>query len=374
MATVRRLPNGRWQARYRDPTGAQRGKSFAKKADAQRYAAMVETDKHRGSWVDPRLAATRFGDWATAHMGGKDLRASTRARDESYLRNHVLPRFGQVPVGRITHLDVQQWVRDLSESGLAPATVRGCFRLVSGVLSAAVVARLIPETPCRGISLPRKIHKEQRFLTEDEVESLVAVTPDHYQCLVHAAAYLGCRWGELAGLQRSNVNILKKVISIRGTLEEVNGKTAYMPETKTTSSRRDISIPGFLVEKLAAQMADARSDFVFTNARGGVLRRSGFRQRVWLPAVQRAGLEPLRFHDLRHTCVAILIANDTEAYDITRQLGHASIDTTYNLYGHLLPRRRQELADRMDAAYREAVARRKDPIILEHRKDQGASE
>src|SRR5688572_29747758 len=102
MCSVRRLSNGSYQARYRDPSGKQRGKSFRRKADALRFLAGVETDKGRGQWIDPRHSATSFGAWAEQWMAARlHLRPSSRNRDETYLRLHVLPRFEGQALGRI---------------------------------------------------------------------------------------------------------------------------------------------------------------------------------------------------------------------------------------------------------------------------------
>ena len=158
----------------------------------------METDKRRGAWTDPRHAAVPFEDWAWQHFESKhNLRPSTRATDRSFLTNHVLPQFSHSAIGRISPVDVQRWINDLVDQGLAPKTVRHCYRVFAGIMTAAVTARLIPETPCRAIALPHIPRTEQRFLTPDEVEALVASVGPWHAPLVFSAAYLGCRWGSL---------------------------------------------------------------------------------------------------------------------------------------------------------------------------------
>jgi integrase len=357
---VRLTPSGKWQARYYDPSGRLRGKTFDRKTDARAFVAAVKTDMRRGTWIEPSRTTMPFEDWAGQWWDGKlNLRRSTQATDEGCLRNHILPVFGGTPVGRITRADVQAWVRQMSEAGVGPDTVRRSSRILKAILGEAVEARMIPESPCRRISLPRPAHREQRYLTAEEVERLVAATDERYRALVSSAAYLGCRWGELAGLRRENLDLLRRQLRIVGTLEEVGGQPMrYMEETKTRTSRRALSLPGFLVELLAEHLAEAPAgEFVFVGPHGTWLRRSVFRRSWFKPALEAAGLdEDLRFHDLRHTAAGLLIAQGAHPKEIQSRLGHASITTTLNVYGHLWPSLGAQLDEKIDAVHRQAKA------------------
>ena len=117
MASIRRHPNAptRWQVRYRDPTGRQRTKSFARKADAEKWAVMIEAGKLQGDWLDPHLGKTTVREWSERWFATTvHLKPKTRAGYESLLRLHVLPAFGALPLNRIQPLDVRQWVAKLS--------------------------------------------------------------------------------------------------------------------------------------------------------------------------------------------------------------------------------------------------------------------
>lgn len=359
MGSLRRLPSGRWQARYRDPSGAQRGKSFARKSDAQKFLARVEVQKERGDWVDPRYARVAVDSWIVEHQASKlNLRAATRHRDDSCMRNHVLPAFAGRPLGQIRRTDVQRWVESLVAQGLAPKTVRECYRIFSGAMGAAVASRMIANSPCVQISLPRAVIAEQRFLSPEEVERLSSAVGERYSALIYSAVYLGCRWGELVGLKREHLNLLRREVRVVGVLEEIAGRRRYVEETKTASSRRTLRIPPFLVTLLGQHLSrSAPSEFVFCGANGGTLSRTRFRKRVWGPAVSRAGLEPLRFHDLRHTCASLLIANGAHVKEIQARLGHTSVTTTLDRYGHLLPSLDEQLAERLEDTYQTARAK-----------------
>ena len=127
-----------WIARYYPPGGDERSKSFRRKVDAEQWLASQQADRLRGEWTDPRLARTTFGEWVPTYMAARvHLAPSTRATEESLMRNHVLPAFGERPLGSVTRTDVQAFVSELQSSGLAASTVRQCYLLVRGVFLSA---------------------------------------------------------------------------------------------------------------------------------------------------------------------------------------------------------------------------------------------
>lgn len=357
MGSIRKRPSGSYEALYRDPAGRLRSKSFRTKAESKAFLASIETDQRRGEWTDPRHSQIPFSSWAREHLASRlHLRAATRARDKSLLETHLIPHFGEVGIGRLSPLDVQSWVTDLQEAGLSPRTVREAYRVFNGIMAAAVTARLIPDSPCRGIALPRPAHEEQRFLSAEEASRLADAIDPLYRSLILSAVYLGCRWGELVGLKRANLNVLRRELKIVGTLEEVAGKLRYVEETKTGASRRTLSMPSFLAQSLGEHLGFVPdSEFVFAGRDGAPLRRGNFRKRHWLPAVRDAALEPLRFHDLRHTCAALLIANGAHVKEIQTRLGHASITTTMNIYGHLLPNLDERTTSALERTYLDSL-------------------
>jgi integrase len=306
----------------------------------------------RGDWVDPRLARTTFAAWVPRWETSRtNLASSTLAMSESILANHVLPYFGEWPLGSVTPAEVQGFVAHLEAKGLSASTTRQCYLIAAGVFNSAVSADLIVRTPARGITLPRLPDREMRFLTADEVETLAAAA-DRYRVLVLSAAYTGCRFGELAGLRISRLDLLRRRLTVAETLSEVrNQRTLKAP--KTAASRRLIALPRFLTRLLAEHLAavpPGNDGFVFQAPQGGPLSRSNFRRRIWLPALRSSVGEPMRFHDLRHTHVALLIAQGEHPKTIQARLGHASIATTLDIYGHLFDGLDEAAADRLDTA------------------------
>ena len=259
-----------------------------------------------------------------------------------------MPTFAEFELRRITPSDIQAWVSNLVGAGYAAETVKKAHALLRMILTAAVDSGLLTRSPARGVKLPRIERREMRFLTPSELSELLEAVQDRYRLLVKTAAYTGLRFGELARLRHSDLEPLRRSITVRRGLVEVSGRL-HVEEPKTPAARRTVAIPAWLGEELAFHLAGTEALYVFTAPRGGPLRRSGFRDRVWVPATVWAGLGGLRFHDLRHTHAAILIAEGVHPKVIQARLGHASISTTLDRYGHLM--------DGLDEAAAEALPR-----------------
>jgi integrase len=356
MAWPRKLPSGKWQGQYRDPTGQIRSAgTFLRRSDALAAANEQHRRIRRGEWADPALGRTTLAEFADRIMSSRrDLRPASKARDESYLRNHVTPVFGAMSLVRIQRRDIERWIASLADDkGLAPKTVRECHRILGGILAEAVDYNLIPDNPCRpgrhAKYLPRIEAKERRYLTPAEVDALAEAMDDRYSTLVYVGAYLGLRWGELAGLKRPHLNLFRRQMKIVGSLERVDNTYRYVEETKTVNSRRTIPVPTFLVDMLTQHLKDGPdSEYVFPAPKGGFMRYHGWRRRFWNRAVDRAGTEHCTPHALRHTAAAIMIDQEANPVAVQRRLGHKDIRTTLQLYGHLFPEQDDLLTSRLN--------------------------
>jgi integrase len=157
-------------------------------------------------------------------------------------------------------------------------------------------------------------------------------------------------------LRVRHLNLLRGRCEVGESATEVDGRLVWGP-TKTYA-RRTVHLPRFLCDQLAAYLAErphGPDDLVFTAPQGGPLREQKFVAGIFKPAAARAGLpHRLRFHDLRHTCASLLIAQGASIKAVQAQLGHASATVTLDRYGHLFPDELQQLADRLQDAYAEA--------------------
>jgi integrase len=368
FGTVRKLPSGRWQARWRDASNdlLAAPQTFATKSDASRWLAETEADIARGQWIDPRRSSMTFSDFAdewwraTTH-----LRLSTRTSYEYLLRSYLRPGFGSVPLSRITPLNVQAWRADLMTSGLAPNTVAKAYRLLARILRAAVNADYLAKSPCilRGASADEI--PEMRFATAQQVEALANVVPDRDRALIYVAAYSSLRFGELAGLRRRDVNPLLRTVAVVQQITEVRGQVIVGPP-KTASSRRTVQLPDFvaaILEEHLVRFSDESVDgLVFPSADGGPLRRSNFRSRVWLPATKACGVPGLRFHDLRHTGSTLAAASGAPLKALMQRMGHTTVGAALR-YQHVIDGQQQAIADYLDNLARVAATPVESPLL-----------
>jgi len=167
---------------------------------------------------------------------------------------------------------------------------------------------------------------------------LADATRLRYRALVLVGAYGGLRIGELAGLRRSRVDLLRGTVEVAEIVTEVGGRLRVGPP-KTRASRRTAGLRRTVVAELAAHLAAPaeRDALVFTAPKGGPLRVIAFRARIWRPATRTAGLDGLRIHDLRHTAVALWIAAAANPKEVAARAGHTSVSFTLDRYGHLYP-------------------------------------
>lgn len=368
MAHIQKRGAGRWRTRYRGLDGRERSRTFRRRVDAQRFLATVEADKLRGLWVDPSLSKTRFGDYAVEWLASvTHVRPGTRVNIEGRLRNHILPMFETMALGSIRPDQIRNWIAELSAKGLAAGTVASIYRTLSKILKTAEIDGFITRSPCVGIDLPREQPRDEMcFLSHEQVALLADAIEDRYKVLIYTAAYTGLRWGELAALKVKRVNPLRGTIDVVESLSEVNGHLHCGP-TKTGATRR-VSLPRFLAQMLQdhLEMYPSPRGYVFTSPEAGPLRRNFYR-RHYKPALRRAGLpDRVRFHDLRHTCVALLIAQGAHPKEIQERLGHSTVRLTFDRYGHLFPILDERLREGLEAGFRQAIRESK---RVQHRSD-----
>jgi integrase len=342
----------RYVARYRDPSGKQRNKTFTRKVDAERYLTSVESAKLSGQYVDPARSRVTVGSWADLWLDAQtDLAQKTRERYEGILSRHIRPRWGSVPLASVTHAEVQRW---LSRLELAPASVRKTHRVLSMALAYAVKDGRLAVNPAAGVSLPRVQQTERRFLTHRQVHDLAEECGEPYRLVVLFLAYTGMRWGEMAALRVRRVDFLRRRVLVAESVTPVRGVMTFGP-TKG-HERREVPLPRFLVDDLARHVAGRKSDdLVFTGQRGAVMRSGTFRRAALSGAAEALGIPGFHPHALRHTAASLAIASGADVKVVQQMLGHKSATMTLDQYGHLFGDRLDVVADAMDTARADAL-------------------
>jgi integrase len=330
---LRQLPSGRWNVEVK-----RRGQKFTTtrttKASARQWGLELEDRLDRGLTYDPRDGRRTVKAWAGEWWAARVAEPTTLASDDVRLRTHVLPRWEDEPLERITNMAVQGWVRQL-EKQMSPASVAKCYYLLSSILGAAVRDRLLLANPCDGVRLPATSKGREVYLSRLQVDTICEGCKRPEDVLViRLLAHSGLRWSELAGLRTTSLDLLRKQLHIR----QVTTRCGDKDYPKSAAGRRTVPLSSALVDELAAHLVGVeRGRRVFVGARGAPLSNVNFRHRVWIPAVEAAGIDPRpTLHDLRHTAASWLVQSGVPLYDVMRFLGHESITTTMR-YSHLEP-------------------------------------
>jgi integrase len=188
---------------------------------------------------------------------------------------------------------------------------------------------------------------DRRYLDHGELAAL-AEGCGRYSTLVLVLGYCGLRWGEATALRVKNVNPMRGRIRIVEAVVEVYGKPVF--GAPKTHQHRDVVVPGFLRDALAAELAGKGPDALVFDDDGDVLRNHRFRWRHFNRAATAAGLDGLVPHELRHTAASLAIAAGASVKGVQAMLGHSTATLTLDLYGHLYPDEQDAVADRLDAA------------------------
>ena len=361
MAHIEKRGPRRYRARYRAPNGVERSRTFERRVDAERWLDRLRGDLARGWYVDPEAGRRLFRDYAASWRETQLHRDLTKAQLDSLIPRHVLPFFGDRPLGSVRPSEVQGWVKDRAEV-LGPTSVEMAYRVVASVFRAAVADRLIPASPCLGIKRPSRVRhqlEEDEILTTEQVLDLAAAVPDRYRALVVVGAGAGLRNGEALGLTEARVEFLRRQLRIEEQLITAPGKEPYLGPPKTQASQRTIPVPNVVTEALASHRERFQPGpwgLVFTSELGAPIRRQNF-GRMWRGAVARAGLPTgTRFHDLRHYYASLLIRYGESVKVVQSRLGHASATETLDTYSHLWPDSEERTRQAVQEALRDPLA------------------
>ena len=363
--SLTRLPDGRWQARV--DLGIVDGKRLRKayfgktrtEAVGKLRAALAE--QARG--VPLVAERQRLGPFLTQWLedtAKPSVRPSTYRSYASYVHGHLVPGLGHVALAKLSPQDVQAFLNRKLAAGLAPRTVQLLRAILRRALGHALRWGLVARNVAALVEPPRAPSQEIQPLTPDQVHTLLAgMRGDRLEALYALAVATGLRQGELFGLRWADIDLERGQLSVHQALQRINGQL-LMVEPKTKRARRTIVLPRLaqaalhghrgrqLAERLQAGGAWPETGLVFTTRRGTPLDASNVTH-AFQRVLQRCGLPRQRFHDLRHCCASLMLAQGLTLKDVMDTLGHSQVSLAANLYGHLYHEQRQEIAQRMDA-------------------------
>jgi integrase len=364
----RTLPSGKevWRARVSLPGRKETSRQFETKRQAADWYSRQQIDLSDGSFADPARGRTVVHEWADRMLDASPhLKEKTLVGYETNLRLHILPSIGDLQIGQLDKSAVKTLIGGLTADGKGAGTVRNIKNTLSGLCEFAVDAGAIKVNPCKGVKTPKPPANEMQFLTAPQVATLADSIDPRWRTLIIFAAYAGLRAGEISALRVGRLDLMRGKVNVVESASEVRGKLIN-GQTKTYENRT-VSLPPFLRDMLAEHIADRASDpaaFVFQSPQGSQIRHSAWRRRFFVPATREAGLDSFRFHDLRHTCAALLIALGAHPRAIMERLGHSSITVCLDRYGHLFPSLDEALTEGLNSTWLDL-----DPGIIRARPD-----
>nr|WP_246422433.1 site-specific integrase [Nocardiopsis mwathae] len=356
--------------RYYDPAGKLKSAgTYKKKPDAEKRQTEIEASLHEGTYRNPADGKVTFGEIAEKWLASRtDVKPATWWKYRSLLDNHILDRWGDLPLTAIHTEDIAVWIAELQKprdeggSNLGASQTCHAHAVLSMVLGWCVPRR-IALNPARGVTLPKPTEAEHVYLSYEQVEKLAdaaanlrtkynqtSAASSANRVLILLLAYTGLRWSEAAALRVGKVDLEKRRIRVSVTFSDVKGE--LIEQLPKTGERRTVPIPAFLVAELKPLVDGRDADaYVFTTKRGAPLRIHNWRNREFSKARKSAGLDGMGLtpHKLRHTAASLAIAAGADVKVVQQMLGHATATMTLDTYGHLFPDRLDEVADAMDA-------------------------
>jgi integrase len=345
---------GRYVIDYYDNQGRRRRKTLKKgttKARAKELLREIEDRLSKGTYIPDKKIPT-FAEVAQDWLEYKkpNLRASTWSVYEGHTRNHF-HELDTIKVNRITTTDIEKFVTARQKQGMHIITLRRILTSLGQIMTYAVRHKYISYNPVRDIERPKSQGKEKkqtiRILNPAEINALLEAEQNlKYKTFFMLAIMSGARQGEIFGLKWSDVDWKSSQIHIQRTY---NHGSLY--DTKTETSNRKIDLGPVMMTalkkwKLACPISDL--DLIFPDKVGDPINHNNMRYRYFEPALKKAGLGKVRFHDLRHTYASLLIEQGENIKYIQTQLGHSNPTVTLNVYAHLMRPYNQESARRLE--------------------------
>ena len=364
---IRKRKDGRWEGRYTAGHDPETGKAIYKNVLAKTQkeckeklaAALEQAGKVDASKTDQFTV----GQWAETwfeNYARPSIRETTAAYYKNYIDKHIVPNIGKIKLNKLTTLDIQKFynkakikgrvkryegMKDLS---LSNKTIRGLHAMLRQCLDQAVQERLIPYNPAAGCKLPPKEKKEMHTLPADKISAYLAAADEHGVLpMFYLELTSGLRRGELLALLWTDLDIEKHTIAVNKSVRCRQGELK-VSTPKTRHSIRTVVVPQQAVD-LLIQEHNLHPDnpYMFPSPVTGTMYHPDAAGRIHRKLLKEAGIEPVRFHDLRHTFATLALQNGVDIKTLSGMLGHYSSGFTLDTYTHITDKMQQEAAEKV---------------------------
>lgn len=354
FGAVRKLPSGRYQASYLDPAGKRVNapETFTAKIDADAWLSVQRAALETGTWRG-RDNRTTVGEYTEQWLATHHVRGRSTAKYRSTYQRWIRPTFGTMALSDVTPAMVRKWVATFPDS--KPAARANGYRVLAQIFRAAVDDGIISESPVRvkGASVYTP-QREGRALAVSEVLAIRDRMPEDRRLAVPLAAFCALRPGEVLGLRRRDVDTRARLLNLRETASARHAGGARIGPVKTPASARQVHYPDELhaaiLEHLREYAAPGSMGHLFPSPRhpDEPLSYGGFAY-TFKTAMEAAGFEDVRPHDLRHTGATLAAGTGATTRELMARLGHTNPSTAMR-YQHAVRERDKSIADALGAA------------------------
>ena len=353
---------GKWEFDYKDLKGKRKiKKGFKTKVEAEKAQAKIYEDLNKGlNPVDTKVTLKEAGELYMRLHVSTNCKPSTIATNRGYLDNHIYPFFGDMKLCEITSILVKEFRKAMLDKGRKNSTVNKYMVFLGSIFNFMIDNDVPVRNPLARIkNLKVAQNKKIRALSTVEVQALLSktkvISPDFYP-LLFTAIFTGMRKGEILALTWDSINWITQKITVD------KNYTHGGLGTPKTGKIRVIDMSNELAKVLKEwRLACPHSELnlVFPNSNGNHQSADNLAKRRFLPALNRAGIDKIRFHDLRHTYASLLLANGAPMKYVQHQLGHSSITMTMDLYTHLLPEVNDKCVNLLNSIVNQTIEQQK---------------
>ena len=372
---IRKRKDGRWEGRYTAGHDPETGKAIYKnvlgrtqtEVKVKLKAAIQEAQtldlSKAGKYTVGEWMEVWFEDYAKIKV-----RPSSHQTYRGYIDNHIRPNIGDIPLEKLTALDIQKLCKKLltkgrvdrleakgQPKGLSAKTVRNIHQILSSALKLAQEQRIILANPAERCALPKVEHREMKTLPVEQLQSFLREARESGVFeLYYLELATGLRRGELLGLKWEDIDLQKGDLRVKRQISRINGEVVEAP-LKTKNAYRTLPLAEDTVDILKEQRKKVGSSpWVFPSPNGGPISPDSVLHMLHR-VLKRAGLPRVRFHDLRHTFATLALQNGVDIKTVSGMLGHFSAGFTLDTYAHVTSAAQRQAAGKMAAVLSDAV-------------------
>jgi integrase len=357
--TIYKRKDGRWCAQV--SLSGRRVTKYAKSQKACRdwVKAILNKIEHGLTFDGTQVSLEQFME---SWLAGKELsrRPSTVKNYRSYCSEYIFPTLGKMRLQNILPSHLRQLYLRMQEEGRGARTIQLVHVTLHGALKQAVKEGLIGHNPVEAVERPKVETQQFQVFTEEQVRAFLAAAKEHpLVALFYLALTTSMRKGELLGLMWTDVDWQKGSLRIERQLQIETGKGYVLVPTKTKAGRRTIKVgKGALAmleahrhrqETLRASVGDhwVETGMIFTSTIGTYLDQTKV-SREFKKVLRENGLPELRFHDLRHTSISLLLDIGTPVNTVQKRAGHSKASVTTDIYGHVMAHSQDAAAENIE--------------------------